>query len=479
MHNVLLRSIVTTVRRSPLLCCSCQFHALKRSKCKSLSHPKFVPFQVTEEHAKENMEKWVPIFAPKSVKEAVAKQIPTKAFLPFWVFEVVVHSKFRGQIAKEDSTVSFDSLKSTYKVRNDTNWIDTHGWLDAGDREYAATNPQMQVFAGCSFRRENVQALKGDFVEDALTFDTTSSEHLKQINDSLIYPLEADTTFAWTLIKSRLNEMESVIGERLMKDYFDASAVRKMRLKTSTLSKHSQLVYLPVYIYSYEVGKHSYRAFVSGVTGEIGGQKISSGMQLGSVVGIGAGALTAMVFPEPMTVLSVASIAGGLVGGLLAKLPQYKQKVFDKNQTRELERQMEIRDVNIDLGLADEHLRKEELFQSRREKEFSPNKIVVAQEDLADPEGHYKRLGLDHICQNASLGEIKDAFRGRVVQSVMKSRLDPSFSNEFSQLCDSYGVLRNEKRRKLYDDKAVDTKRHQNEAREKLAGEEKEKQDGG
>eukprot|EP00055_Hartaetosiga_balthica_P009710 m.39377 g.39377 ORF g.39377 m.39377 type:complete len:533 (+) comp6860_c1_seq2:120-1718(+) len=450
------------------------------SMSSTTSHPKFVPFQLTQEDAKEKMKGWMPWFAPKSIKQVVETQSPTKAFIPFWVFEVDVHSRFRGQVEKRGTNVSFDALNSVYEVTDGTGWTDTHGWVDAGDRHYDITNTQMQVFAGCSFRRENVQALKGAFVEDALTFHTSSSEHFLQIEESIIYPVEADALFAWALVKTRLHEMEAEIGEEILKDYFDAKAVRKMRLKTSTSAIQSQLIYLPAYIYTYHVGKNTYRAFISGVSGAIGGQRISSAMQVGSAVGVGAGALTALVFPEPLTVTSVASLTGGIIGGFLSKLPEYRQRVFDKNQTRELERQMFIRDAAMDLGTADEHLKKESSFQSMREREFKPNKETISTDDLADPDGHYARLGLETKCQNSTLGEIKEAFRGRVVQSVMKSRLDPSFSEAFSKLCDSYRILRNEKRRLLYDNMAVSNKRQKNrlaeESSAKMELEEQEKE---
>ena len=208
-----------------------------------------------------------------------------------------VHTKFRGEVGIPSSQPSWDPGRNSYIVYEQRKWRNTGGWLDVGDRHYSVTTPQMQAYAGFTFRRENVQALKGDFTKHAITFD--ADKHQGALQDSVIYPFEMTPEFSWALIKGRINDAETELAEDVLKQYYAADAVRRIQSKTTVVNTDMQAVYLPAYVFTVRSGEHSFRLFVSGVTGQVGGQKIYSSVTVGTIASVAAGLATSVVFPEP------------------------------------------------------------------------------------------------------------------------------------------------------------------------------------
>ena len=63
----------------------------------ALRRPRFVDFKLNREDAADAVKKWLPTLAPTAIKKALAQQQPTRAFLPFWTYEVQVESRTMPQ----------------------------------------------------------------------------------------------------------------------------------------------------------------------------------------------------------------------------------------------------------------------------------------------------------------------------------------------------------------------------------------------
>lgn len=187
--------------------------------------------------------------------------------------------------------------KGVYVVQSSKQWQETRGWLDIGDRHYSFMSPEMQVYAGFTFRRQYVQALKGTFVKDAMDFDYNKHRHI--LEDAVVYPYEMTPEFSWMMVRSRINDLETDVAETILKQYYNSDATRRVHVSTTIINTTMEAVYLPAYIYTISSNNHNFRIFVNGVSGCIGGQKIYSSLSLGTVASIISGAAAGMIFPEP------------------------------------------------------------------------------------------------------------------------------------------------------------------------------------
>ncbi|EGD82652.1 hypothetical protein PTSG_03310 [Salpingoeca rosetta] len=422
----------------------------------SIRRPKFVDFKLSDEDALEAVQKWLPKLAPNAIKKALQEQHPTRAFLPFWTYEVEVHSKFRGEVGVSQARAAWEPEASSYSVHSDQNWRDTQGWLDVGDRHFAATIPEMQVYAGFTFRRQNVQALKGSFVKDAVEFDPSAHQHA--LEGATVYPYEMTPEFSWSLIRARINDLEAEMAEAVLKQYYAAESVRYVRTKTTVLNCAMQAVYMPAYIFTVSAGDRVFRTFVSGVSGEVGGQKIYSSVTLGTIASVVAGAATSVFIPEPTTVAFAAGLPGVVAGALTKLFPGYMQARYDERLRREIDRQRQLTQRALDEGVQFEHQARELTSQARADRESIQTTQLPA-EELADPEAVYAALGLQDLKQNASLFDIKEHFR-RAVWHVYPQRLQSSTAQrEYEAICAAYRRLRNDKTRWEYDERAVEARR--------------------
>jgi hypothetical protein len=260
-------------------------------------------------------------------------------------------------------------------------WEDRPAWLDAGDHRYSPRDSRMQVYAGFTFRRQYVQALKGDFVQqseplqhtrpasalhltpnaehrhanahdptprallesDALLPDelggatagihsraptkvtvlptpeefASSDMHHPQTADYTADPADATLSptlaavemmpdFAWRMARARIDVAEAALARDSLLQRYSAEDVRGLLVHTTVLSSERQLVYLPAYIFHVAHGGRPFRIFVSGVSGQVGGERFYNSAGLGSLAGAITGLATALVFPEP----TVSSLGG-------------------------------------------------------------------------------------------------------------------------------------------------------------------------
>jgi hypothetical protein len=152
----------------------------------------------------------------------------------------------------------------------------------------------MQVYAGFSYRRQYIQAMKGDFVQHA---EPLSPSHMD--DSAILAPFEMFPDFAWQLATTRCEAAEIDLAERVLKEHHSGDRVRNLMVRTDFIASERQAMYLPAYVYEFSHRNHVRRVFVGGVDGAVGGERVYSELVSGGAAGLLSAGLAASVFPEP------------------------------------------------------------------------------------------------------------------------------------------------------------------------------------
>eukprot|EP00850_Spirogloea_muscicola_P016160 SM000129S26147 [mRNA] locus=s129:278162:280679:- [translate_table: standard] len=212
------------------------------------------------------------------------------AFQPFWAFEASVQSQFTGQLGYDRRESRFNArTRRMESVR--TRQQSAPSWHARQTRRIAA-DPEMQIYASSRYRRASMDRLRGPHVADARPLTAALLHHGRE--------LDAFTTrreVAWARLKTRLQALESQAATEYLRQVrnlapaaYRADRVSSLELRLRFDDVSSQAVYLPAYIIDYVYSGRPFQAVVSGVTGEVGGERQYSTVK---VAGLAATALAA------------------------------------------------------------------------------------------------------------------------------------------------------------------------------------------
>ena len=112
-------------------------------------------------------------------------------------------------------------------------------------------------------------------------------------------PVEMMPDFAWRMARARIDVAQAQLARDCLLQRYSAEDVRGLLVHTTVLSAERRLTYLPAYIFHLTHEGKPYRLFVSGVSGQVGGEKFYSTLSLSSLAGAAAGMASMLVFPEP------------------------------------------------------------------------------------------------------------------------------------------------------------------------------------
>lgn len=215
-----------------------------------------VPFRISDKQASDLFKNWIKHkwFCPKLAKESAKAKHFKGIYLPFWTFDALTRSKYRGEIGRDKVR-----KKSNGETQVETTWYPVKGSHEEFfDDELicATTNHNQSMLLGIEpYRTEENKAYRPEYVAGfaAERYAIGIKEAWQMAKDSIKYKL-------------RGNIEQKIIREN------HADQIRNLQIE-STFSKLTyKYLLLPVWISSYKYKEKVYQFMVNGQTGKVSGK---------------------------------------------------------------------------------------------------------------------------------------------------------------------------------------------------------------
>lgn len=386
-----------------------------------------VPFEYTIDEGIDMYQSWarfstLSLTTPRGVVQAM--------YLPFWVFDADV------EIVKDDGEV-----------------------VEAGRHDF---DPELQVYGGHTYRRNMVDVLKAPLTA-ARPF------HASMLDVGVDVGIDAWGVFETLAIQLAKAQVLAEYAQRT--GVTDGASVRFQGLT-------SRRVMLPAFVVDYETMRHNFRMFISGATGSAFGlqQTVFPCSWLYDPRSIPW--LMALVRTVPMTLtLTSLLVNAGLLFGL--KLMHTKLLLLEQadswkhwEQVKEEERaaQRHMRDTwqyakPASRAQRDAQAEGWAAYSQRQQQQHRGHGQGHARQRSAGagrhrqgaaPKDHYELLGLSDKGPDATLAEVRSAFRRQLMvyhpDRAANNGIDEDTANRRTrELYDAFGVLRDPKKRAEYD----------------------------
>eukprot|EP00050_Salpingoeca_kvevrii_P021892 m.117481 g.117481 ORF g.117481 m.117481 type:complete len:509 (-) comp9518_c0_seq2:56-1582(-) len=434
--------------------------------------PAVLPFALTPEEAREAIRNWTPWIAPASVRAQLAERPLERRLLPFYAASATVHSRFRGEVGYASYVSNYSTREKMFATRRVLRY-EPKGWHDMGDTAYSPKLPMMQVYASFEYRRQNVQAIKSDLLDHCVALAPGIVPE-----DTGVDPFSMVPSFARSLVTLRIQRDQVARASGWLRQEYTADDVRDIDLQL--VENHLTLtpVYLPAYVLEYRHSGRVFRVFVNGIDGRIGGQRLWSGWTFGGLAALGA------AVPSYLLDIDIAGgatwvAAAGLVAGAIAHWkPTLTQMYYDRLRDQELTNNATEATLQTMQHAQDQAA---QIAEENAEFATASEQVQLASDEARrhDPKQYYKTLKLDHLCHQASLKQIKQAFRREALlwapqvhaNAPSERRLQAAVRHR--RILEAYAVLRDPARRAKYD--AVGLKKKAEEDSKQAAEEEKKK----
>eukprot|EP00850_Spirogloea_muscicola_P014121 SM000099S25227 [mRNA] locus=s99:282046:284593:+ [translate_table: standard] len=358
------------------------------------------------------------------------------AFQPFWAFEASVQSQFTGQLG-------YDRRESRFNARTRR--------MESTRR--TAADPEMQIYASSRYRRATMDHLRGPHVADARPLTAAMLHHGRE--------LEAFTTrreVAWARLKTRLQALESQAATEYLRQAYRADRVSSLELRLRFDDVSSQAVYLPAYIIDYVYNGRPFQAVVSGVTGEVGGERQYSTVKVAglaatalAVAGAGIQALGGHSPTFSGAWLVTLGAAAALAAAAARWLPWLRMLLGEWQRLRE--RAAEAMEAGGSSAEAEQDYAERRAEQERRQRyeqwRFHQNPQEAFEEMSREFERAFRQAA------GASAEEVKVAFRRLALEWHPDRQSDPAAKHRaeerFKRISAAYQVLRDPVKRAKYD----------------------------
>ncbi len=282
-----------------------------------------LPFKAKPEEVENSLQTWLGKgwFHPKELKQNAKINKLSPIYIPAWTFDTLIKASWKALVGYERQQRYYDSSSKSWKTKTVIDWRWEDGQVNETVDDFLISGSnkiQDHLFANIS--KFNLSSLM-EFSPDYLVGIKAQlySKHLPE---------------AWDEAKNKLREQ--------MKDacYDDipTSHVRNFSLVADFQNETWRIIFLPIYLITYNYQEHPYQVVVNGQTNQLAGQKPVDWNKIWlAFAGLfSPGILTAFV-SLILLVIGIPGVIGLLisffllvVGGIIATTIYQKAKASEK-----------------------------------------------------------------------------------------------------------------------------------------------------
>jgi len=398
---------------------------------------------------------------------------PDEVFLPFWIATASVASRItQAQIGKDIPV----TRHNRHTNRMETTWETEWHWIPrqhSFQREYLpAQHAGLQVYASHKFRRGFVNGIRGESVVDAKPFipdmlDRAPYYDLDDEHRSVTRKVDPYTIFpssAVKLVKKYIQNTEEQLAEEFLQATYRGDRTRLVNVEVQIQNLKLSPVYFPAYIYTTNyLGRH-FRTFINGDDLAIGGQRLynwervalTSAAAMGSLMLLSGG----VGWGGPIGTIWLGIVFPTLATSLFTMYyPILSLRIRDEMRRREIQSH-----ANDDKAWDSDWISAFDAFEdfqryrqwkedrSYRRANFGEQESEKIHQNVRDPKGYYRTLG---VSESANKADLQGAFRGLAMKYHPDRVTDPkdkeAAKKKFQKISQAYHVLRDPKKRRLYD----------------------------
>ncbi|KAM3586119.1 hypothetical protein VKS41_002648 [Umbelopsis sp. WA50703] len=398
---------------------------------------------------------------------------PDEVFIPFWVVTAKVRSVIlQAQIGRDIPRTRHNPQTNRMETHWETEWY----WIQTKhsfDREYIPIqHAGLQIFASHQYRRGYVNGIRGQSIADAKPFtsdmlDRASYQDLDADHQSKTRKVDPFTIFpssAVKLAKKYIQDTEEQLADEYLLKTYRGDRTRLVNVDVQLLDLKLSPVYFPAYIYTINYLGRNFRTFINGDDLAVGGQRLynwervalASAAAMGSVMAFSGG----IGWGGPIGSLWLGIILPTVATSLFTMYyPLLSLKWRDEMRRREIESQAKDekawdKDWVSAFDAFEDFQRYRQWQEERAYKRstFGEQESERINASVRDPKGYYRTLG---VSENASKADIQGAFRGLAMKHHPDRKTDPKdkeiAKQKFQEISQAYNVLRDPKKRQLYD----------------------------
>lgn len=291
---------------------------------------------------------------PSSLKSLQAVHTVDQAYLPFYVFDAVVESRFGGRVGFNYSELVYNAHSRSYQTVQRTRWREVGMERQASRVVYSSDDPSMQVYGAFKYKWEPIQVVKGP-LSGAGTVVTPSQMRPQDFagREVDVFEMRLETAQGRVLDYIRAKEEERG-RQQLLAQYGADEAQVTAEIRIASLSLRR--VYQPAYVFHLEHLGHQFEVMVNGRTGAVWGQHIYSGTKAGAAAFAASASLWVwaggVMHAVPLGGLSfvgavlLPTLIGAVVGRQWASVRQWfreKKRVADRAADARMQPEQEER----------------------------------------------------------------------------------------------------------------------------------------
>ncbi|KAI8061199.1 hypothetical protein BDF21DRAFT_369498 [Thamnidium elegans] len=393
---------------------------------------------------------------------------PEQVFLPFWVVSATVHSTI------EQAQVGRRVMRSRYNPatkRTESQWETDWAWVPekhSFTRDYIPlAHPGLQIYGSHRYRRGLVNHITtGPALENAVPFspsllDTPSSDDPpRKVDPFFIYP-----TTALRFARSYIQTSEEKLADEFLRKAYGMDETRLLKINIQLENVRVSPVYYPTYIFSVNYLGRRLRTFVNGYDLTIGGTKVYNWERVAAVSAVGMAATMTLTGGIGWGGASgsfwlgivLPTVATSFFAMYYPILSLYVRDLIRKQEIKAMEQDSEAWDGDWVKGYAAFEDQERQRTWREEKANYSSWRNKSSNQGYSagsggDPKGYYKALGLS---TSASQSDIQSAFRGLAMKHHPDRFSDPEQKKvakvKFQSISSAYSVLRDAKKRRLYD----------------------------
>lgn len=215
-----------------------------------------VPFQISDKQASDLFKNWIrhKWFCPKLAKESAKAKNFKGIYLPFWTFDALTKSQYRGEFGRDKVKKKADG-----KTQVETTWYSVRG-----NHEEFFDDELI-----CATTNHNQSMLRG--LEPYNTADNKSYRP-EYVAGFAAERYAIGIKEAWQMAKTSIKfKLQRSIEKRIIKEN-NADRVRNLQIDAAFSKLTYKYLLLPVWISSYKYKEKVYQFMVNGQTGKVSGK---------------------------------------------------------------------------------------------------------------------------------------------------------------------------------------------------------------
>ncbi|KAI8089688.1 uncharacterized protein BX664DRAFT_297573 [Halteromyces radiatus] len=397
---------------------------------------------------------------------------PEEIFLPFWMVSATVRVQLKqAQVGRNVITHQYNAATRRMEPMYTTEWA----WIPSPTqytftRQYLpAAHPNLQIYGSHKYRRGLLNGIRQGHVTEVQAFtpdlldrpsyndmDSDIRNIQRKVDPYTIYPTTA-LRFARSYIES--NEEKEM--DTFLCNTFAADKTRLVDMEISITNIQVSPVYFPAYVFTVDYLGRRLRTFVNGNNLSVGGMRAynwrrvaicSAATMTGLIIingGIGWGGASGSFW--------IGVVLPSVVASMFALYyPLISLRIQDAIRQQEMKNQAKDPKIwDTDWTFAYDTFENEQRYRSWRAEQQAHQQRTGSYSSSgvsSDPKGYYAAL---NVSPNATKADIQSAFRGLAMKYHPDRYTDPKKKEEakkkFQVISNAYSVLRDTKKRKLYD----------------------------